>query len=124
MNTIYGNKVIGNNNTISINGQNCLEGENKKVDVKKTTNANNISRITVNCDLADVQINAVDTNNITTHFFGQVTTDGSIHFDVSVIGNEVKIVETITGSYVTSDLLFLHIDIPSRMLDSIVTLIE
>ena len=80
MNTIYGNKVIGNNNTISINGQNCLEGENKKVDVKKTTNANNISRITVNCDLADVQINAVDTNNITTHFFWQLTTDGSIHF--------------------------------------------
>lgn len=120
--TISGCHYNGNNVTI-VNGQivsggNIFGGESKKIDEKKSTSANSISRITVNCDCADVQMNVANTNTIEAHFFGQVTTDGTTKFDVSTFDREVKITVKLTGNSMNSN-LHLHIDIPARMFETI-----
>lgn len=115
--TINGLHLNGNDISI-VNGGNVFGGEPKKIDEHKTTSANNISRIVVNCDCANVQMKVANTNSVNTHFYGQVTTDGTIHFDVSTSGSEIRVTVKLTGSSIDSD-LHLDISIPERMFEII-----
>ncbi len=120
--TINGCHINGNNVTIVngriVSGGNFFGGEPKKINEKKSASANSISRITVNCDCANVQMNVANTNSVDAHFFGQVTTDGTTEFDVSTFGSEVKITVKLTGNSMNSDLNLL-INIPARMFEMI-----
>ena len=111
------------NNVTIINGRiigcgSFFGSKPKKIDEQKSTSANSISRITVKCDCANVQIKVANTNSVNAHFFGQVTTDGTTKFDVSTSGSEIRITVKLTGNSINSD-LHLHIDIPARMFETI-----
>ena len=120
--TINGIHFNGNNVTIVngrvVSGGSFFGGEPKKIDEQKSTSANSVSRIVVNCDCANVQMKVANTNSVNAHFFGQVTTDGTTKFDVSTSGSEIKITVKLTGNSINSD-LHLHIDIPARMFETI-----
>ena len=95
-----------------------FNGEPKRIDEKKSISANNISRISVTSDYADVQLNVTNSNNINAHFFGNVTTTGTSKFDVSAFGNEVKITAKLTGHSMDSN-LHLNLDIPAKVFETI-----
>lgn len=120
--TINGCHFNGNNVTIIggliIGGGNFSNGDPKEIDEKKSTSANGISRITVNSDCVNVQVNVADTNTIDAHLLGQVTTDGTTEFDISTFGSEVKITVNLTGISMNSN-LHLYINIPAIMFDTI-----
>lgn len=120
--TINGIHFNGNNVTIVngrvVSGGSFFVGEPEKIDEQKSTSANSISRIVVNCDCANVQMKVANTNSVNAHFFGQVTTDGTTKFDVSTSGSEIRITVKLTGNSINSD-LHLHIDIPARMFETI-----
>ena len=78
--TINGGHFNGNSviiNGLIVGGGNFFDGDPKSIDEKKSTSENGISRITVNSNCVNVQMNVADTNTIDAHLFGHVTTDGT-----------------------------------------------
>lgn len=85
--TINGGHFNGNSviiNGLIVGGGNFFDGDSKSIDEKKSTSANGISRITVNSNCVNVQMNVADTNTIDAHLFGHVTTDGTTEFDATM----------------------------------------
>ena len=115
--SFHGNNVIIVNGKVISSG-NFSDASSKKIDEQKSVNAIGISRIDVDCDFGDIQMNVSDTDSVSAHLYGEVITEGSLKFDVSSSADLIKIKVEFTGSQI-SGTLKLQIDIPTKMFEEI-----
>ena len=115
--SFHGNNVIIVNGKVISSG-NFSDANSKKIEEQKSVNAIGISRIDVDCDFGDIQMNVSDTDSVSAHLYGEVITEGSLKFDVSSSADLIKIKAKFTGSQICGTLK-LQIDIPTKMFEEI-----
>lgn len=107
---------IGNcNNVVIVNGRIMSGGtssNSQKFDEKKSVRANNVDRITVKCNTANIIITAENTDVIEAHFHGEAVVNNPPTFNISKNGSEVIVMLNIDGGIIGN--LTLTVNIPTR----------
>lgn len=112
---------FSSNNVTIINGH--VAGDDTKTelrdfDEKRTENADNIEKISIDSAFAGVKVFASDTTEITAHFYGQAVVDGELNFDFLTVGCELRISIIFEGSYCNGN-LNLDIAVPDKIFKAI-----
>lgn len=107
-----GNMTIVNGRVMS--GGCYSLAEFQKIDETKRIGAEEISRIKVDSDLADVTIAASNRTDIEAHYYGEVCTDGKLEFDVTTSGDKINVSAKINGSTFNGNLK-LNVFIPQKV---------
>lgn len=111
---------IGNcNSVVMVNGSIVSGGgsfgKSQKFDEKKNVYANDVQRIIVKSNTADVVVNSSDTNIIEAHFHGEAIVDEKPTFNIEKKGHKVVITINIKGNVMGR--LTLTVNIPTRTLE-------
>ena len=122
--TINGNDIT---NGRIIGGGNPLV-ERKKVDETKKIKAEEISKIKVESDCANVTVSTINSTDaveinygeqyVPVHYFGEVYTDGNTELKVTTSGDEIIVTAKTKGNIVNSSLK-LNVFIPQKVCKSI-----
>lgn len=101
--TIINGKVINGNDSISY----------KNFDDRKEENAHNVEKITIDSSMADVDVSVSNSEKVEAHFFGEVSVDGDVKFDVKRILNEIIVTLNFSGASFGGNLK-LNVTIPAK----------
>lgn len=66
--------------------------ESKKIDERKSIGTDDISKIKVDSDLANVTVSVGSSNTVEAHYHGEVATDGNIEWSVTKSDSEINVV--------------------------------
>lgn len=105
-----GNLTIINGCVVSGEG---MFGTPQKFDEKKDLRADNVDKITIKSDSADILVTASDTDTVTAHFYGEAITEKKPTLNISKNGQEIVVELTIGGGFMGSTLT-LSVNIPKR----------
>lgn len=109
-------KTLRANNVTIINGK-VINGDDsisyKKFDDRKEENAHNVEKITIDSSIADVDVSVSNSEKVEAHFFGEVSADGDVKFDVKRILNEIIVTLNFSGTSFGGNLK-LNVTIPSK----------
>lgn len=115
---INGTKIGNCNNVVIVNGRimsGLTSGNSQKFDEKKSVRTDNVHRITVKCNVADVIMTAKNTDVIEAHFHGDAVVGDTPTFNISKNGREVIVMLNIDGSIMGN--LALNVNIPTRVFE-------
>lgn len=87
-------------------------GNSQKFDEEKSLQANDINRITIKCDSADILVTTNDTDTINAHFYGEAITSQKPTLSITKNGREAIVSLSIGGSI--TGRLTLSVAIPAR----------
>lgn len=105
----FGNNIIGG---LVINGGGT--GKQKRFDNRKSEDARNIEKITINSAVADINVTVSNSSKVESHFYGNAQTDGEIIFDVCMVNYELKITLKFIGNFYNGDLK-LDVTVPRKI---------
>lgn len=109
-------KTFKANNVTIINGK-VINGDDsisyKKFDDRKEENAHNVEKITIDSRMADVDVSVSNSEKVEAHFFGEVSVDGDVKFDVKRILNEIIVTLNFSETSFGGNLK-LNVTIPSK----------
>ncbi len=114
-------KIFSGSNVTIINGRVVNgggTGKTQKFDEKKSEDANNVEKITIDSTFVDVNISASATSKIEVHFYGQADVDGEVKFDVRLVNRELKITLNFTGNCYNGNLK-LDVSVPHKTFKAI-----
>lgn len=101
--TIINGKVINGNDSISY----------KKFDDRKEENAHNVEKINIDSSMANVDVSVSNPEKVEAHFFGEISVDGDVKFDVKRILNEIIVTLNFSETSFGGNLK-LNVTIPSK----------
>ncbi len=107
--TNCGGITIVNGRVVSGGG---MFGNSQKFDEEKSLQANDINRITIKCDSADILVTTNDTDTINAHFYGEAITSQKPTLSITKNGREAIVSLSIGGSI--TGRLTLSVAIPAR----------
>lgn len=87
--------------------------ELKKVDESKNIEAEGITTIKVDADLADVNVSVGSSNKVEVHYYGEVDTESNIKLSLTKCNDEINVLAQTTNNTVTSSLK-LDVVIPQK----------
>ncbi len=114
-------RVFSGSNVTIVNGRVINGGgtvKNQKFDERKSEDANNVEKITIDSTMADINVSVSNSSKVEAHFYGQADVDGDIKFDVCVINRELRITLKFTGNCYNGS-LNLDVTVPQKTFKAI-----
>lgn len=114
-------KIFSGSNVSIVNGRLVNGGgtcKTQKYDEKKSEEANNVEKITIDSTFVDVNIVAHDLSDIVVHFYGHADVDGEVKFDAMLVNRELKITLNYTGNCYNGNLK-LDVSVPHKTFKAI-----
>lgn len=107
--------IIQNRRAINAGGMEKL----KKYDEKRSEEAKNVEKVTIQSTIADVNVYASETSKVEAHFYGEALLDKDIKLDIEHMGNEMLVSLQYSGNCYSGK-LNLDITVPYKTFKTVV----
>lgn len=114
-NIFSGSQVIINGRVINGGGM----GKLKKYDEKRSEEARNVEKLTIQSAIANVNVYTSKTSNVEAHFYGEASLDKDIKLDIERMDNEILVLLPYSGNCYGGK-LNLDITVPYKTFKAIV----
>lgn len=88
-------------------------GKTQKFDERKSEDANNVEKISIDSTMADVNVSVSNSSKVEAHLYGQADIDGDIDFDVRMVNREFRITLKFAGNCYNGNLK-LDVTVPQK----------
>lgn len=115
--TMNGCNICNANSMTIVNGRivggSFSSAESKKIDERKSIRVDDINKIKVDSDLADVTVSVGSCDTVEVHYHGEVATDGNIEWSLTKSDDEINIVAKMDANIFNGSLK-LDVVIPQK----------